>query len=291
MSRPFAAATAPDAPLSIVLPRGRRAPVVFVSAHSGCVYPPEFLAAAALDPRSLRLSEDSFVDEIFAAAPEAGAPLLRAHFPRAWCDANREAWELDPAMFEDRLPVHVNTLSPRVAAGLGTIARVVASGQAIYRRKLRFAEAEARIAGCWQPFHAALAGLIAETRARFGACLVIDCHSMPGESVPRAPPTDFVLGDLHGTSCAPGITARAERLLVAEGLPVRRNDPYAGGYITRAYGRPHDGVHVLQIEIARRLYMDERKIEKLPGFPALAERMGTVGRGLVAAAPGLMGLG
>lgn len=209
-----------------------------------------------------------------AAVPLAllGAPLLAATFPRAYCDANREPWELDPAMFADALPPWVNTTSARVGAGLGTIARVVASGETIYRGKLPFAEAERRVSTCWQPFHDSLAALIGETRARFGVCLLIDCHSMPshGHTVRSgAKPTDFVLGDAHGTACTPRATRLVEGVLTGLGYTVQRNDPYAGGYITRHYGRPREGVHALQIEVARALYMDETRIERLPGFAAV----------------------
>lgn len=269
MDVPIAPSIASLPPLVVMRPARQTIPVVFASPHSGRGYPDEFLAATRLDAIGLRRSEDSFVDELFAAAPEHGAPLLAATFPRAWCDANREPWELDPAMFADRLPSWVNTSSARVAAGLGTIARVVASGEVIYRDKLSFADAERRIRGCWQPFHAALAELIAETRAEFGYCLLIDCHSMPTHghsSRSGARPADFVLGDAHGTACAPQFARQIEALLLELGFSVRRNDPYAGGYITRHYGRPHEGVHVLQVEIARELYMDEGRIERLPGF-------------------------
>ena len=233
------------------------------------------LAAARLDPLSLRRSEDSFVDELFAAAPDHGAPLLAATFPRAYCDANREPWELDPAMFADALPPWVNTTSARVGAGLGTIARVVASGEAIYRGKLSFADAERRIRTCWQPFHDTLAALIAATRAEFGVLpadrLPFDAVAWPCRRAPAAKPADFVLGDAHGTACAPRTTRLVEGLLTELGYTVRRNDPYAGGYITRHYGRPREGVHALQIEIARDLYMDEGRIERLPGFAAVQQ--------------------
>ncbi len=172
-------------------------------------------------------------------------------------------------MFEGKLPAWVNTASPRVGAGLGTIARVVATGEPVYRRKLAFAEAEARIQRCWQPYHDALAALIAETRARFGCCLLIDCHSMPAHPAQAANPPDFVLGDAHGTACAPRISRFVEETLAGLGYRVRRNDPYAGGYITRHYGRPREGVHALQLEVARALYMDETRIERRPGFAAL----------------------
>jgi N-formylglutamate amidohydrolase len=209
---------------------------------------------------------------LFAAAPDHGAPLLAATFPRAYCDANREPWELDPAMFADALPPWVNTTSSRVTAGLGTIARVVASGEAIYRGKLTFAEAERRVETCWKPFHDALVSLIETTRAQFGQCVLIDCHSMPSH-VPVSGRgdrlADIVLGDAHGTTCAAYLTRFVERRLIELGYRVRRNDPYAGGFISRHYGKPRDGVHALQIEIARDLYMDETRYERSTGFPAV----------------------
>jgi N-formylglutamate amidohydrolase len=276
MDVPVAPSLVAQPPIVVLRPAPQTIPVIFASPHSGRAYPDEFLAAARLDALGLRRSEDSFVDELFAAAPEHGAPLLSATFPRAYCDANRERWELDPAMFADALPPWVNTTSARVGAGLGTIARVVASGEAIYRAKLSFAEAERRIRTCWQPFHDTLVELIAATRDEFGVCLLIDCHSMPshghgGRSGGR--PAGFVIGDAHGTACAPRLARLAEGLLSDLGHPVRRNDPYAGGYITRHYGRPREGVHALQIEIARELYMDESRIERLPGFAAVQTAM------------------
>lgn len=256
-------------PYSLTRPARRTAPLVFASPHSGRAYPPDFVAAARLDPIALRRSEDGFVDELFAAAPDLGAPLLAATFPRVFCDVNREPWELDPGMFDGPLPAWVNTASPRVGAGLGTIARVVATGETVYRHKLRFEEAEDRIRRYWQPYHAALAALIAETRDEFGYCLLIDCHSMPTHPAQIGNPPDFVLGDAHGTACAPRATRLAEELLSGLGYRVRRNDPYAGGYVTRHYGRPREGVHALQVEIARPLYMNEARIERLPRMPAL----------------------
>lgn len=264
---------AEDAPPVVVLrPLVHRAPLVFASAHAGRHYPASFVEQARLDFVGLRRSEDGFVDELFQAAPSLGAPLVVANFPRAFCDANREKWELDPAMFTRPLPEWVNTTSARVGAGLGTIARIVASGETIYRHKLEFSEAEARMEGFWQPFHDALAGEIDQTRARFGHCLLVDCHSMPGTSQGRGERADIILGDAHGTTCAPRIMRKLEERLTAMGYRVRRNDPYAGGYITRHYGRPREAVHAVQIEICRSLYMDERKIERLPVFGQVQER-------------------
>lgn len=275
-----APASLPDAeeilPYRLLAPERPFAPVVFTSAHSGRAYSTDLMSGVRLCPLSLRRSEDCFVDELFDSAPLHGSPLLAANFPRAFCDANREAWELDPAMFTDRLPDWVNTTSSRVTAGLGTIARVVASGEPIYAVKLPFAEAERRIYTYWRPFHESLSRLIGDIKDRFGYCLVIDCHSMPsGGQGKRATsrPVDFVLGDLHGSACASRVTRAAEAFLTGKGYLVRRNDPYAGGFITRHYGRPADDVHVLQIEIARALYMDEARFERLPGFATVRRQI------------------
>lgn len=275
---------APDPPFEIIAPRAPRAPLVFASPHSGRMYPPALLDASRLDALTLRRSEDSFLETLFAAAPRHGAPLIHALFPRVWCDVNRESWELDPAMFDSRLPDWVNARSPRVAAGLGTIARVVATGEPIYRRRLSFAEAEDRIATCWHPFHGALAELVEATRAQFGFAILVDCHSMPSQQAAEgrtARMPDFVLGDAHGTACAPALTRRAETVLGELGYSVRRNDPYAGGYITRHYGAPRRGVHALQIEISRALYMDEQRIEATAGLARLAGDLGTLVAALV----------
>src|SRR6266478_9074263 len=147
--------------------------LILASPHSSAEYPADFLAASRLDPLALRRSEDSFVDELFAAAPRLGVPLLSARFPRAYIDVNREAYELDPAMFNDALPDFVNARSPRVRMGLGTIARIVASGEEIYSRKLSFAEAKHRIEALYHPYHQALRGLLDDTAAAFGGYLLI----------------------------------------------------------------------------------------------------------------------
>lgn len=246
-------------------------PLVLSSPHSGAVYPADFLRQSRLDPVSLRRSEDCFVDQLFMAAPRHGATLVRALFPRAYVDPNREPYELDPAMFADSLPSFANTRSLRVLGGLGTIARVVADGAEIYREKLPFAEAEARIATCYRPYHLALSHALVEAEARHGMVVLLDCHSMPSIAGPgerdngRGRP-DIVLGDRFGMSCAPLVIETAENLLRDRGYRVGRNDPYAGGYITHHYGRPRRGRHALQIEINRALYMDEARLEPNAGF-------------------------
>jgi N-formylglutamate amidohydrolase len=270
-----------DAVLEIDTPAERRVPLVFASPHSGRNYPAEFLAESALDPQSLRRSEDSYVDELFAAAPRHGAPLIKALLPRAYVDLNREPFELDPAMFDGPLPPHVITDSPRVNAGLGTIARVVASGAEIYRRKLSYADAERRIHRIYQPYHTALARLIDETRRKFGRCLLIDCHSMPAIGGPTDTDTgtsrvDFVLGDCFGTTCAASVVDTVDRALCRQGYRVVRNSPYAGGYTTHHYGNPVNGVHALQIEVNRRLYMDETTHRRRPNFAVLQSHLDTL---------------
>jgi N-formylglutamate amidohydrolase len=244
----------------ILRPRELQGPVVFNSPHSGSVYPARFLELTCLDPLTLRRSEDAFVDELFMAALEHGAPLMRAHFPRAFVDVNREPYELDPRMFEGRLPPHANTRSLRVAGGLGTIPRVVADSRNIYAQRLPVAEALARIEHLYRPYHATLRQLLHEVQGQFGVAVLIDCHSMPSGNLARsaAPRADIVLGDRYGTSCDLALTAFADHVLTHMGYRVMRNRPYAGGFITEHYGRPQTGFHALQIEINRSLYMDER---------------------------------
>lgn len=289
--RPYpAASTSPDpapavaisapVPVEILRPAAQLLPVVLASPHSGRLYPDEFVASSRLDPITLRRSEDAHVDILFGDGPSLGIPLIRATFPRAYLDANREPYELDPAMFDGPLPDYVNSRSPRVAAGLGTIARIVANGSEIYRDKLSVREAEWRITNCYKPYHAALAGLIEETRERFGFCILIDCHSMPSgligsQGIPPSPRpgADFVLGDCHGTSCHRQLTAAVFNLLTGMGYHTARNAPYAGGFTTRHYGAPVANVHALQIEISRHLYMNERTYEPTATFDRLREEI------------------
>ena len=279
----------------LLAPAEQTAPVVFASPHSGRDYPPEFIAASRLNVVSLRRSEDAFMDEIFAAAPDFGVPLLGARFPRAYVDANREAFELDPAMFTDPLPDYVNTRSPRIAAGLGTIARVVTDGEDIYHEPLRFEDALGRIEALYRPYHKALQGLLQATQERFGGCLLVDCHSMPsGQLAPELgagdgnKPADMVLGDCFGTSSAPAVTDIAKAALEASGFTVALNKPYAGGFTTRHYGRPREGVHVLQVEINRALYMDEKLVRRGPGLPDLKCRLGPLMRALANIDPAIL---
>jgi N-formylglutamate amidohydrolase len=255
-----------------VRPRRLTAPLVFNSGHSGSDYPERFLRMTRLDHLSIRQSEDAFVDELFSRAPHLGTPLIRAHFPRAYLDINREPWELDPTMFVEPLSERFNTTSPRVAAGLGTLARVVAENKPIYKERLTLDDARMRIEGIYQPYHATLQKLLTEAWSAFGVAVLIDCHSMPrlARSGDRIGP-DVVLGDRYGTTCSPILADLAELVFTSAGLRVARNRPYAGGFCTRTYGRPQHGVHALQVEVSRHLYMNEVTLEKHDGFAAMKQ--------------------
>ena len=257
-------------------PERQFAPFVFDVPHAGDVYPQGFLDASRLDAKALRRSEDAHVDRLFAGVTTLGAPLLCARFPRAYLDVNREPYELDPRMFDGRLPAYCNTRSMRVAGGLGTVPRIVADGQDIYRGRLAVADAAARIDQLYKPYHRALRGLLRRTEEVFGQVVLVDCHSMPSVGLGRdgAARADIVLGDRYGTSCSPALSDLVETVLRDLGYRVIRNKPYAGGFITEHYGVPAQGRHALQVEIARTLYMDEKTLALSAGFPDLARDLG-----------------
>ncbi|MCA1406014.1 N-formylglutamate amidohydrolase [Ensifer sp. IC3342] len=261
----------------VLEPASQRIPFVFNSPHSGRFYPQSFLDQSRLDAHSIRRSEDHFVDELFQNATFLGAPLLRAHFPRAFLDVNREPYELDPRMFEGQLPPHANISSMRVAGGLGTVPRLVAENMEIYRGRFPVEEALTRIESIYKPYHATLRKLIARTHVQFGMSVLIDCHSMPGNvHLPGSSQRpDFIVGDRYGTSAAGELSRTAVSLLEQLGYVVARNKPYAGGFITEHYGRPTRGLHALQIEINRSLYVDEVTLVKKPGFAALTADLTT----------------
>jgi N-formylglutamate amidohydrolase len=238
-------------------------PIVFCSPHSGRAYPLPFLASSRLSGDAIRRSEDLFVDLLFDFVPSLGAPLQVARFPRAFLDVNREPYEFDPRMFHEPLPPFVNSTSVRVTGGLGTIPRIVAEREEIYRAKLSLEEGLERIERIYKPFHRSLEELLRATRDRFGVAVLIDCHSMPStvRAMPGGRRPDVVVGDRFGTSAAEGVVARAISALASSGYDVTRNKPYAGGYITERYGRPEAGIHAIQIELNRHLYADERRFE------------------------------
>ncbi|SOE16375.1 N-formylglutamate amidohydrolase [Hoeflea halophila] len=259
------------APFEIRRPLQQTEPFVFNSPHSGRIYPESFLNMSRLDRMAIRRSEDHYVDELFADVVQMGAPLLAAQFPRAWLDVNREPYELDPRMFDGPLPPFANIGSMRVAGGLGTIPRLVAENMDIYRGRLSVEEGLSRIERVYRPYHANLRRLIAQTHVRFGKAFLIDCHSMPANvrvaGGNRRP--DIIIGDRYGASAAHDVSRAAVSFLSGLGYHVVRNKPYAGGFITEHYGRPGRGLHALQIEINRGLYVDEASLVKTRGFELL----------------------
>lgn len=279
IAQPAAGPALAEPPFVLHRPAGALAsPLVFASPHSGRVYPTDMMEASALDADAIRRSEDAFVDVLIAGAVDHGAAVIAAGYARAYVDVNREPYELDPSMFEDELPDFARGRSARVAAGLGSIARIVAEGQEIYARKLTFAEARRRIEAVHQPYHAALNALMTEACGQFGLAVLVDWHSMPSAAArtlgqsgdPRSVGAcDLVLGDRFGTACDGAITRAVELELEAMGYRVTRNAPYAGGFTTEFYGRPARRRHALQIEINRALYLDEASLKPHMGFERL----------------------
>lgn len=278
----------PQSAYHLLQPVERVSCVVFASPHSGADYPTSFVRRSQLDERTIRSSEDAFVDQLFDAAPEFGAPLLCAGAPRAFVDLNRSVDELDPALIEG---VRRQGYNPRVASGLGVIPRVVANGRTIYSGKLSLTEAQRRIDGYWRPYHDKLQGLLDEARGQFGRAILVDCHSMPHEAMDgiarrNGKRPEIVLGDRFGAAAAADLVDRVEAAFASAGLVVTRNTPFAGAYVTQAYGRPSRGQHAVQIEIDRSLYMNERKVAPNANFDAFRSLL----RGVIAEiAP--MGLG
>lgn len=270
------------AAIEIFEPAVPTSPVVFAAPHSGRVYPADMLKQAVVDERVLRSSEDAYVDLLLVDAPDFGAALVTSQVPRAYVDFNRAADELDPALIEGAPKAGLN---PRVASGLGVLARVVANGRSIYRGKMTMAEAEARISRYWHPYHDGLGALLTRQRARFGKAILLDVHSMPHEAlsgyVARGMPRpDIVLGDRWGASCGAEVLEQVEAVLTSAGFRVARNTPFSGAYIVQRYGQPSQGAHALQIEIDRALYLDETRVAPGPDFDAFRDLMRKVVREL-----------
>jgi len=290
-----------DPPFDVLDPAALVCPLVFSSPHSGNIYPQSFLERSRLSAAILRRSEDAFVDALFGGVSALGAPLIRARFPRSYLDLNREPYELDPRMFEGRLPAAANTRSMRVAGGLGTIPRVVGQAQEIYAGRLPVEEALARIEKLYKPYHARLHALLARAQRNFGLAVLVDCHSMPSGGAMFAgailgdkargsdsrPKADFVVGDRHGTSCAAFLVDVVEDELRRFGYVVQRNKPYAGGFITEHYGDPSAQCHAMQIEVSRALYMDELSVSKSERFGEVAAALTKVATALAASVAAL----
>ncbi len=261
----------PVAAFDVILPAAQSSCVVFASPHSGRDYTWSFMRKTVLNEHAIRSSEDAFVDQLFECAPEYGATFLKAGAPRAFVDLNRARDELDPALIEGVRRIRHN---PRVASGLGVIPRVVANGRAIYRGKMSLHEAQERITDYWEPYHDKLQGLLDLAHARHGQTVLIDCHSMPHEAMDgvmragmRRP--DVVLGDRFGAAASGDVVDRIEAAFAAAGFVVTRNAPFAGAYITQAYGKPAIGQHAVQVEIDRSLYMNEKLIRPNGDFEAV----------------------
>jgi N-formylglutamate amidohydrolase len=278
-----------DKPFEILAPAKHTAPLVFNSPHSGRIYLKAFLDASRLDLPGLRRSEDTFVEQLFAPVVTLGAPLMHAHFPRAYLDVNREPYELDPALIAESLPRYANTQSVRVVGGLGTIARVVAESEEIYRSPLRLVDVLERINQLYKPYHTALDGLMSACMQKFGIAVLIDCHSMPSSPLYEtgAARPDFVLGDRFSTSCNPEFTRLAAEQLKSMGYAVAFNKPYAGGFITEHYGRPAKGRQALQIEVNRSLYMDEASYERSENFNVVRRDISRLAEAMIEMAPAL----
>jgi len=261
----------PKSAYEVVQPERERSCVVFASPHSGRAYADSFLSMSILDEHTIRSSEDAFVDQLFECAPHFGATFIKAGAPRAFVDLNRASDELDPALIEG---VRRNGHNPRISSGLGVIPRVVANGRAIYRGKLTRTEAQRRIEGYWRPYHETLQRLLNDAHQRHGQAVLIDCHSMPHEAMDNVARSgmkrpEVVLGDRFGAAASGDVVDRVEAAFASAGFTVTRNTPFAGAYITQAYGRPARAQHAVQVEIDRSLYMDETLIRPNAQFDDL----------------------
>ena len=246
-------------------------PLVLDSPHSGTSYPADFdhLPSRAI----VRRAEDTHVETLFGGAPDAGATLVEALFPRAYIDPNRHPSDMDPAVLEEPWPGPV-ARSRKTELGIGLVWRLAQGGVPMYARPLSVADVERRIALYYEPYHAAVAAALDERHRRFGAVWHLNCHSMPAvgdvmSDDPGRERAEFVLGDRDGTTCEPEFTAFVGATLSAMGYDVAVNDPYKGVELVRKHGRPAERRHSLQIEINRRLYMDEVSLARTAGFGAL----------------------
>lgn len=252
---------------------GPAAPLLLASPHSGTVYPEHMQDNLKVAIEDLSRTEDAFIDELFQSAPSAGASMITAVYARSYVDLNRDAREMDPAMIDGK-PIRACAMStPRVEAGLGCLPRVGASGRDIYKSKLLPEDVENRLSRIHDSYHFEVRRQLLEFREAWGEAFLFDCHSMPSRQPGRRTLPDIVLGDRFGSSCSARMIGLAERTLRQMGYSVARNAPYAGGYTTRLYGRPRSGIHALQIEINRKLYMNERSVTKSQNFEIIQSNM------------------
>jgi N-formylglutamate amidohydrolase len=270
------------APFRRLGPARPRSPVVLSVPHAGRSYSDGLLAAARLSRARLESLEDRLVDRLVWRAVEAGAVALIADSPRAEIDLNRDERELDPAMVLPRPAADSTVESPRTRGGLGLIPARIAGSGAIWRQRIAAAEVARRIERIHRPYHEAIEAELQAAKARFGIAVLLDCHSMP----PRGAGGEaaVVLGDRHGGSMAEALVAAAESAALGAGFKVARNAPYAGGHITERHGRPERGLHALQLELDRSLYLAPDLRTTGPGFDRVARLIAAIAQALAAAA-------
>lgn len=265
-------------------PRQPQQPLVLDSPHSGFHFPADF--GAAVSEFELRDGEDCFIDELYKPAAAKGIPLLAAQYPRTYLDPNRHAGDIDPELLAEPWPDEY-VPSGKARIGKALIWRTLDDGRPIYSRRLSVDEVRRRVATYHAPYHQTLRELLAAAHQRFGVVFHINCHSMNavsgtmgegGAGVARA---DFVLGDRDGTTCAPEFTAFVREHLAGLGYDVRINDPFKGVELVRAYAEPASGRHSLQLEINKRLYMDEKRREPIPHFQVLQQQLMNLIDGIV----------
>ena len=245
--------------------------IIFASAHSGSIYPDAFIERTDLAIKQLRRNEDAFITNLFSPAPDLGAPLIEANFPRCFVDVNRASNEL-PSFWQTDGKI----ISSRAEIGMGVVPTMLSETINIYSEPLSLTAAKIRIKDLYHPYHDALLGLIDEARSLFGKVLLIDCHSMPGFNSMGSRRSDIILGDRFGKSCSSEIVMLIEKLFQDLGYSVSRNYPYAGGFVTKHYGKPYESANALQIEINRDLYLNPITMDKKPGFTALAKNISLI---------------
>lgn len=259
-----------DEPVLVHAPKVRTSPFIFASPHSGRCYEADFLDQACAPVSVLRRSEDAYVDMLFSHVPTLGASFVEAIFARAFVDPNRGPDELDARLFDAAPEQGFSAPNARTSAGLGVVPRLAADGRCIHPGLIAYAEGRRRIEHYYRPYHAALKAEINAAIEQFGYAVVIDCHSMPSSSARGA---DMVLGDRFGASCGRNLVNHAESHFKDLGFTVTRNRPYAGGYTTEHYGDPVNGVHVMQLEINRGLYLREVEVRPSAHMDSLRERL------------------
>ena len=246
--------------------------LVLDSPHSGTWYPDDFQPAC--DLTVLRRAEDTHVDKLYDFAPGLGVAWVEAHFPRSYLDANRDLTELDVSLLDAAWPDPVEE-GAKVRLGKGLVWRLTDDGVALYDRKLSIAEVRQRIERCWRPYHEAVAQAIDAAHARHGYSIHVNCHSMPAVAASHATEfpglvhADFVIGDRDGSTADPAIGRWMARFLEERGYTVSLNHPYKGVELVRRYGDPTMQRHSIQLEINRRLYMDEASLELHEGYDRL----------------------